>query len=71
MRKDTNNSSAKIIRTKYSKVDLHAILNTNLFDFSIAASGAGWLHSLRESTLMEIAGKNGEKRMVPKPETLE
>ena len=67
----TDLSSAKILRTKYSKIDLHEILNTNLFDFSTAASGAGWLHSLRESTLMEIAGKDGTMRMVPKPETLE
>lgn len=63
--------SAKIIRTQYSKVDLKEIINTNLFDFSTAASGAGWLHSLRESTLMEFKGKDGETRMVPKPETLE
>jgi G3E family GTPase len=64
-------SSAKIIRTTYSKVDLKEIINTNLFDFSTAASGAGWLASLRESTLMEMTMQNGEKRMVPKPETLE
>ncbi|WVQ66915.1 uncharacterized protein L199_005106 [Kwoniella botswanensis] len=67
----TLNPGAKIIRTSYSKVDLKEILNTNLFDFAKAATGAGWLQSLRENTLMEITDSKGVKKMVPKPETLE
>ncbi|OCF61360.1 cobalamin synthesis protein [Kwoniella mangroviensis CBS 10435] len=67
----TLNPGAKIIRTSYSKVDLKEILNTNLFDFAKAATGAGWLQSLRENTLMEITDSKGIKKMVPKPETLE
>ncbi|WWC72089.1 uncharacterized protein I206_106049 [Kwoniella pini CBS 10737] len=67
----TLNPTAKIIRTTYSRVDLKEILNTNLFDFVTAATGAGWLQSLRENTLMEITDAKGNKKMVPKPETLE
>ncbi|WWC91819.1 uncharacterized protein L201_006766 [Kwoniella dendrophila CBS 6074] len=67
----TLNPTAKILKTLYSKVDLKEILNTNLFDFATAATGAGWLQSLRENTLMEITDAKGVKKMVPKPETLE
>ncbi|WWC64496.1 uncharacterized protein I303_107106 [Kwoniella dejecticola CBS 10117] len=67
----TLNPTAKILQTTYSKVDLKEILNTNLFDFATAATGAGWLQSLRENTLMEITDAKGNKKMVPKPETLE
>ncbi|WVQ75149.1 hypothetical protein IAR50_004758 [Cryptococcus sp. DSM 104548] len=67
----TLNPGAKIIPTAYSKVDLHEILNTRLFDFGKAAMGAGWLQSLRENTLMEITDQHGVTKMVPKPETLE
>ena len=68
---ETLNPGAKVLRTTYSKVDLREILDTRLFDFEKAATGAGWLQSLRENTLMEITNTKGEKQMVPKPETLE
>ncbi|AFR95285.2 cobalamin synthesis protein [Cryptococcus neoformans C23] len=67
----TLNPTAKIILTSYSKVDLKDILNTRLFDFGKAAMGAGWLQSLRENTLTEFTDARGNKKMVPKPETLE
>ncbi|WRT70147.1 uncharacterized protein IL334_007141 [Kwoniella shivajii] len=67
----TLNPTAKVIATTYSKVDLKEILNTHLFDFAKAATGAGWLQSLRENTLIEITDSKGVARMVPKPETLE
>ncbi|WVR00112.1 hypothetical protein IAU59_007254 [Kwoniella sp. CBS 9459] len=67
----TLNPTAKVIKTTYSKVNLKEILNTHMFDFAKAATGAGWLQSLRENTLMEITDAKGVKKMVPKPETLE
>lgn len=65
------NSTAKIHRTSFSRVDLSQILNTNLFDFGQAAQGAGWLQSLRENNMVEMDDGKGGKKMVPKPETLE
>ncbi|WWD19938.1 hypothetical protein CI109_104410 [Kwoniella shandongensis] len=66
----TLNPDAKIIRTSYSSVNLKEILNTNLFDFAKAASGVGWLQSLREAS--DWTDKNGVvKKNIPKPETEE
>lgn len=62
------NPSAKVLESKYSKVDVREIISTGRFDFLKAASGAGWLRSLHEMTIQKTA--NGE-RMAPKPETLE
>lgn len=45
----TLNAKAKIIETKYSKVDLKEILNTGLFDFEEAENYAGWAQELQGS----------------------
>jgi len=42
------NSSAKIITSKFGKVDLKEVLNTNLFDFEKASLAPGWMKELRE-----------------------
>lgn len=63
------NPDAKVIETNYSKVAVKDIVQTGKFDFIKAASGAGWLRSLHEMTMMKIA--DGSKRLAPKPETLE
>lgn len=42
------NPAAKIIRTRYSKIDPTEILNTKLFSFEEALMSAGWLKSLHE-----------------------
>lgn len=63
------NPDAKVIETSYSKVDVKEIVQTGRFNFIKAASGAGWLRSLHEMTMMDTA--DGKTRMAPKPETLE
>jgi G3E family GTPase len=40
------NPRAKQIESVQSKVDLHEIINTNLFDFEESAQGAGWIQEL-------------------------
>lgn len=40
------NPGAKLIESVYSKVGLHEIINTNLFDFEKSAQGAGWINEL-------------------------
>jgi G3E family GTPase len=40
------NNEAKIISTQESKVDLHEVLNTNLFDFERASQSASWAKEL-------------------------
>lgn len=62
------NPSAKVLEARYSAIDVKEIINTNMFSFEKAATGAGWLRSLHELTMMEI---NGKSKMVPKPETEE
>jgi G3E family GTPase len=62
------NPSAKIIESKYSNVDVKEMLNTGKFDFGEAIASPGWLKSLHEMTVMDV---NGQKRLAPKPETLE
>ena len=62
------NPAAKVLESKYSKIDVREVLGTGRFDFLRAASGAGWLRSLHEMGKVETA--NGV-RMAPKPETLE
>ncbi|KAI5298017.1 hypothetical protein KEM55_003918, partial [Ascosphaera atra] len=52
----------------YSKIDVKEILGTAKFDFFKAASGAGWLRSLHEMTVLQTGVGN---RLAPKPETLE
>ena len=59
----------EVIETSYSRVNVADIVQTGKFDFVKAASGAGWLRSLHEMTMMNTA--DGKKRLAPKPETLE
>ncbi|KAL3461743.1 cobalamin synthesis protein cobW C-terminal domain-containing protein [Aspergillus heterothallicus] len=62
------NPDAKLIETSYSKVDVKEIIGTGRFNFLKAASGAGWLRSLHEMTVVSTGVGN---RVAPKPETLE
>jgi len=64
----TLNPTAKVIETKYSKVDVQMMLNTGVFKFDEAIASPGWLRSLHEMTVMDVQGR---KRVAPKPETLE
>lgn len=47
------NPGAEIITSAHSKVDLHRILNTNLFDFELASQAAGWIQELNEDHIPE------------------
>ncbi|KAL4762814.1 phosphate transporter family-domain-containing protein [Aspergillus foveolatus] len=62
------NPDAKLIETSYSRVDVKEIIGTGRFDFIKAASGAGWLRSLHE---MSVLTTGVGKRVAPRPETLE
>jgi G3E family GTPase len=62
------NSSAKVIESSYSKIDIREIVNTNKFSFEKAVTSAGWLKSLHEMTQRDVGGK---KVTVFKPETEE
>ncbi|KAL2869537.1 CobW domain protein [Aspergillus lucknowensis] len=62
------NPDAKLIECSYSKVDVKEIIGTGRFNFLKAASGAGWLRSLHEMTVVSTGVGN---RVAPKPETLE
>lgn len=62
------NPDAKLIETSYSRVDVSEIIGTGRFNFLKAASGAGWLRSLHEMTVMTTGVGN---RVAPRPETLE
>ncbi|KAL4737120.1 CobW/HypB/UreG, nucleotide-binding domain-containing protein [Aspergillus similis] len=62
------NPDAKLIETSYSRVDVREIIGTGRFDFIKAASGAGWLRSLHE---MSVLTTGVGRRVAPRPETLE
>lgn len=62
------NPSAKVLEARYSAVDVKEIIDTNMFSFEKAATGAGWLRSLHELTVRSVGGK---EVMAPKPETEE
>ncbi|WP_246941472.1 GTP-binding protein [Bacillus pinisoli] len=47
------NPQAKIVLASHSKVALHEILHTNLFDFEEASMGAGWMRELNEEHVPE------------------
>ncbi|KAH7135156.1 cobalamin synthesis protein [Dendryphion nanum] len=64
----TLNPKAKVIESKFAKVDVRTMLNTGQFDFAEAITSPGWLTSLHEMTVMDVQGR---KRIAPKPETLE
>ncbi|KAJ4373570.1 hypothetical protein N0V86_007712 [Didymella sp. IMI 355093] len=64
----TLNPTAKVIESKFSKVDVKEMLNTGVFNFAEAVVSPGWLRSLHEMTVMDVQGR---KRVAPRPETLE
>lgn len=45
--------------------------DTNLFDFEKAATGSGWLQSLKEDNMITHTGADGVTKRIPKPETIE
>jgi len=42
------NPNARLIRSEHSKIDLHEIVNTGLFDMEVAQRSAGWLKELED-----------------------
>jgi G3E family GTPase len=64
----TLNPTAKIVESKFSKVDVGEMLNTGKFNFAEAVTSPGWLRSLHDMAIVDVQGK---KRIAPKPETLE
>jgi hypothetical protein len=62
------NPTAKVLEASYSKINVKEIVNTNLFTFEKAATGAGWLRSLHELSERDVGGK---MTLAPKPETEE
>lgn len=64
----TLNPTAKIIESRFSKVNVKEMLNTGVFNIAEAIASPGWLRSLHEMTVMDVQGR---KRVAPKPETLE
>lgn len=42
------NSKAKIIDSKFGKIQIHEILNTDLFNFNEATDSAGWIEELKK-----------------------
>ncbi|RFU25592.1 hypothetical protein B7463_g10758, partial [Scytalidium lignicola] len=62
------NPSAKVIEASYSRIDVKEIVQTGMFSFEKAATGAGWLRSLHELMQREVGGV---MRIAPKPETEE
>jgi hypothetical protein len=62
------NPSAKVLESSYSRIDIKEIIQTGMFSFAKAATGAGWLRSLHELTLRE---NDGRMVVAPKPETEE
>jgi G3E family GTPase len=47
------NPEAKIIESLFSKVNLHDVLDTKLFDFETASNAAGWIKELNEEHVPE------------------
>ena len=47
------NPEAKIIESLFSKVNLHDVLDTKLFDFETASNAAGWVKELNEEHVPE------------------
>lgn len=48
------NHRAKVIESKYSKVDVKELVNTGLFDLARAQTGYGWLQDLHAMTVREV-----------------
>ncbi|RFU80760.1 family inorganic phosphate transporter [Trichoderma arundinaceum] len=62
------NHRAKILESKYGRVDVKELVNTGLFNLEVAQSGYGWLQDLHAMTVREVNGRNV---VTPKPETEE
>ncbi|KAK7511221.1 CobW/HypB/UreG, nucleotide-binding domain-containing protein [Phyllosticta citriasiana] len=62
------NPKAKIIETKFGRVEPKELVGTRSFNLEEAQMMSGWLASLHEMFLMDV---NGKKKLAPKPETLE
>lgn len=62
------NHDCAVLETHHGRVDVHAIVNTGLFDLDKARVGYGWLQDLNQLMLREVNGKN---TVTPKPETEE
>ena len=62
------NPSAKILNTRFGRVDPAELVGTRSFNLEAAQMSSGWLASLHEMFLMDV---NGRKTLAPKPETLE
>lgn len=65
------NPLAKVIKCDYSKVDVHEVVNTKMFDFEKASTAAGWLQSINEMTVRKGFGADESTKLTPKPETEE
>ncbi|CAH0054242.1 unnamed protein product [Clonostachys solani] len=52
------NHRARVVETRYSKIDPRQILNTGLFNLEVAQTGYGWLQDLHAMTVQEINGGN-------------
>lgn len=50
----TLNRRAKIICTKYGRVDVPEVVGTGSFDLEEARTGAGWLQDLHEMMIREV-----------------
>lgn len=48
------NHRAKILESKYGKVDVKELVNTGLFKLEVAQSGYGWLQDLHAMTVREV-----------------
>lgn len=48
------NHRAKILESKYGRVDVKELVNTGLFNLEIAQSGYGWLQDLHDMTVREV-----------------
>ena len=49
------NHRARILESKYSRVDVKELVNTGLFDLEKAQSGYGWLQDLHAMTVREVS----------------
>lgn len=48
------NHRAKILESRYGKVDVKELVNTGLFNLEVAQAGYGWLQDLHAMTVREV-----------------
>ncbi|RSL93584.1 hypothetical protein CEP52_013172 [Fusarium oligoseptatum] len=53
------NHRAKILESRFGKIDPREIVNTGLFNLEVAQTGYGWLQDLHAKTIKEINGDDG------------